>query len=104
MSLQDFIKPELIILIPVLYFIGRILKSSKIPDHRIPAVLGIGGILLSTLYVAANCPLDTLPDIAMGLFVSITQGVLVAGSSVYVHQLKIQHKHGKEQKQAQKQE
>lgn len=97
MSFQDFIRPELVILIPVLYYIGKILKSSKIPDHKIPATLGIAGVLLSTLYVAATSPLKTFSDIAMALFISITQGVLVAGNSVYVHQLKKQHKNGKEE-------
>lgn len=97
MNCQDFIRPELVILIPVLYFIGKILKSSKIPNYKIPSILGIVGVLLATLYVVATTSLHTLPEIAMGLFVSITQGVLVAGNSVYVHQLKKQHQNGKEE-------
>lgn len=97
MSYQDFIRPELGVLIPVLYFIGKILKSSRIPDYKIPAILGVTGVFLATLYVAATSPLRTLPEIAMGLFVSITQGILVAGNSVYFHQLKKQHQNGKEE-------
>lgn len=96
MNYQDFIRPELVILIPVLYFMGKLLKASRIPNYRIPAILGITGILLATLHVVATTPLHNLPEIAMGLFVSITQGILVAGTSVYYDQLKKQWHNSRE--------
>ena len=51
---QQFIKPELLVLVVVLYFIGLALKSAAfVPDKHIPLVLGIIGILLALLYLLA---------------------------------------------------
>lgn len=87
-NFQDYIKPELLILIPVLYILGMIIKNTeKVNDKYIPVILGIVGILLSTLYVAATEPVSL-----MGVFTAITQGILVAGVSVYVNQLIVQSK------------
>lgn len=44
-KLQDYIKPELLVLIPVLYILGLMLKKTeKINDKYIPVMLGIIGI------------------------------------------------------------
>lgn len=92
MSFEEFIKPELLILIPVLYLIGLGLKKSKISDTRIPLLLGLISILLSASWVIATSDISSLKDIAYALFVSITQGTLSAGASVYINQLYIQSK------------
>lgn len=85
---KDFIKPELMILIPVLYLLGAGLKKSeKINDKFIPILLGVGGILLSVLYVGATSVLNTWQDVLMLAFVGITQGILTAGGSVYINQI-----------------
>ena len=47
--LKEFVKPELLILIPVLYLIGAGLKNSKFKNNLIPIALGIFGIILSTI-------------------------------------------------------
>ena len=53
-KLQDYIKPELLVLIPVLYILGLMMKKTeKINDKYIPVMLGIIGIVLSAIYVAA---------------------------------------------------
>ena len=36
--LNEYIRSELIVVIPVLYFLGRILRRSKVLCKRIPAV------------------------------------------------------------------
>lgn len=82
-NIKDFIQPELLILVPVLYIIGAgIKKAAFIKDKYIPIILGATGIVLSCLYVIATCGFS-----AMSIFTAITQGILVAGGSVYVNQI-----------------
>ena len=92
MDLKEFIKPELLILIPVLYVVGIGLKKSKLSDTLIPLVLGGIAIVLSAAWVIATSDISTLRDIAYALFISVTQGILSAGASVYVNQLYVQSK------------
>ena len=92
MDLKELIKPELLILIPVLYVVGIGLKKSKLSDTLIPLILGGIAIVLSSAWVIATSDISTLKDIAYALFVSVTQGILSAGASVYVNQLYVQSK------------
>ena len=92
MELKEFIKPELLILIPVLYVVGIGLKKSKLSDTLIPLILGGIAIVLSAAWVIATSDISTLKDVAYALFISVTQGVLSAGASVYVNQLYVQSK------------
>ena len=86
-AMKDFIKPELIILIPVLYLIGCGIKKSEIKDKFIPILLGLVGVIFAGLYVFATCSTDGLKDIAMAVFTALTQGILTAGASVYFNQI-----------------
>lgn len=82
-EIKQFISPELLVLVPVLYIIGvGVKKTALIPDKFIPIVLGACGIILSCLWV-----LGTNGVSIIGIFTAITQGILVAGASVYVNQL-----------------
>lgn len=92
MDYQEYIKTELLILIPVLYFVGIGMKKSKIPDKWIPLMLGAIGILLSSIWVIASTSLTGLQEILSAVFSAVTQGVLVAGTSVYANQIYIQAK------------
>ena len=92
MELKEFIKPELLILIPVLYVVGIGLKKSKLSDTLIPIILGGIAIVLSAAWVIATSDIYTLKDVAYALFISVTQGILSAGASVYVNQLYVQSK------------
>ena len=85
--LKEFIKPELLILIPVMYIIGIGIKKSSIKDNFIPIILGVISITLSALYVFATSDIETAKQVAMAIFVSITQGILIAGASVYFNQI-----------------
>lgn len=91
-EIANFIKPELLILIPVLYFTGMAIKKSNVSDKMIPALLGAISIFLSTLWVFSTSEIKGWQDIGNAIFVSITQGILTAGASVYVNQLYIQSK------------
>lgn len=95
--LKNFIKPEILVLVPVLYFIGMAIKrSKKIKNENIPLLIGLIGIAIATLYVAATCEVYGVQGILMAIFTAITQGVLVAGASVYVDQLIKQKRYSKE--------
>lgn len=87
MSFNEFINPELLILIPVLYLIGVGIKSSKIADKLIPLILGVCGIVLACIYVLSVNPIATPPALLTAIFTAITQGILCAGASVYANQL-----------------
>jgi len=90
MNYQDYIKTELLVLIPVLYFVGIGLKKSNLPDKRIPGVLGVLAIVLSMTWVIASCNITGMREAASAVFTAVTQGVLVAGASVYANQLYVQ--------------
>lgn len=87
MELNEYIKPELVILIPVLYLIGVAIKNSKVADKFIPWILGGVSVALSALWILATSFPDTAAEAALAVFTAITQGVLIAGASVYVNQL-----------------
>ena len=87
-ALVDYIKPELLITAIALYFMGIALKEAQaVKDKYIPLILGCAGILICGIYVFATCSCKNAQDIAMAVFTSTTQGVLVAGLSTYVNQL-----------------
>ena len=94
MDFLQYIKPELLILIPVLFLIGIAIKKSTIKDTLIPLILGAVGVLLSGLYVFATSEIEGAQAVATAIFTAFTQGVLVAGASVYTDQIIKQAKKG----------
>ena len=92
MNYQDYIKTELLILIPVLYFIGIGLKKSRLPDKWLPTVLGISAVVLSAVWVLATSDISGLQETASAIFTAVTQGILAAGASVYANQIYTQAK------------
>ena len=87
LNITDYIKPELLVLVAVLYIVGMALKKSAVNDRFIPAILGVAGVLLSLIYVIGTTAVNTPQEIALAAFTAVTQGILVAGASVYVNQL-----------------
>lgn len=86
-AVKEFVKPELLVLIPVLYFVGAGLKRSETEDKYIPYILGFASVGLAALYVCGTEGITLI-----GVFTAITQGILCAGASVYVNQLIKQRK------------
>lgn len=87
-QIVQYIKPELLIVAVILYFIGVWLKQAQTVNYKyIPLILGALGIALCAVWVLATCPFHTGPEIAMAVFTAIVQGVLVAGLSTYVNQI-----------------
>lgn len=87
-QIMNYIKPELIVVAVVLYFIGMWLKKAQaVKDKYIPLILGGIGIVLCAIWVLATSTIGTGQDIAMAVFTAIVQGILVAGVSTYINQI-----------------
>jgi hypothetical protein len=75
MDIAQYIAQNALILIPVLYIIGMIIKNTEqINDKYIPVILLIIGILGAVGIMGFNSN-------------SVIQGVLVTGATVYANQL-----------------
>ncbi len=81
----QYIQPELLILVPVLYMIGMAVKRFGSDDRVIPLVLGIMGMLLACLYGLSTMTAGS--SVPMVLYTGIVQGILCAGASVYANQI-----------------
>ena len=96
MDIHPYICAELVVLVPVLYLLGAGLKKSRVPDKRIPMILGLAGVVLSAIWVFSSRNIGSMQDILAAAFAAITQGILTAGASVYANQIYKQF--GKEEK------
>lgn len=84
--LKEFIKPELLVLVPVLYFIGMGWKKSGWKDKHIPFVLAGAGVFLAACWVLATSTVDGWQAALLAVFTAVVQGVLCAGGAVLVNQ------------------
>lgn len=83
MDFMEYVKAELLILIPFLYGLGMILKNvKKIKDEYIPLILTGVSLILSCLYVLGTEGLTPI-----SIFTAIVQGVLVTAAAVYGNQI-----------------
>lgn len=88
MDFTEYLKPELLILVPVLYLMGMGLKKAAwFKDSLIPVLLGACGVVLAAVWVFATADVSGGKAIATAAFTAVTQGVLCAGASVYVNQI-----------------
>ncbi len=84
----NYVKPELVVLAVVLYFVGLALKKAQtVKDKFIPIILGIIGIVLALIWVLATSDIGGVQQIMLAVFTAVVQGVLVAGLSTYAHQI-----------------
>ena len=85
--IKEYVRPELLVLAVVLYFIGKGIKNSEtIKDKYIPIILGIIGVIISGIYIVATSNIAGYQSILMIIFTSIVQGILVAGLAVYTNE------------------
>lgn len=92
MDYTQFIKAELLLLIPVLYIIGMTIKyTDAIKNNYIPLILIVFGIAFSCLYVFGSEGITPL-----SIFIAVTQGILCAGGAVLGDQTIKQYKELKE--------
>ena len=62
-ELVNYIKPELLILAPVLYLLGVALKKAQaFADKYIPLALGAAGVLLAVVWVLATTDMTNYKD------------------------------------------
>lgn len=88
MEYTNYIKPELLVLVPVLVFAGYCLKTSTaVKDKLIPALLAAAGVVLAAVYVLASTSIATPQDAASAIFTAIVQGVLCAAGAVFADQV-----------------
>lgn len=81
--MNEYIQPELLILIPVLVVAGKIFSDSDMVKNKyIPMLLGGFGIALSIVYMISLYGLSL-----NGIFTGIVQGILCAGTAVYGNQI-----------------
>ncbi|WP_320957890.1 phage holin family protein [Enterocloster asparagiformis] len=79
MEFTQYIKPEMLVPVSVLWLIGNALKRTpKVPDRLIPYILGIMGVAGCSVWVCATRNIT-----ALSLFTAFTQGILVAETSVW---------------------
>lgn len=75
MQITEYITQNALVLIPVLYIIGMIIKNTdKISDKYIPVILLVFGIIGTIAIMGINVN-------------AVIQGVLVTGATVYANQL-----------------
>lgn len=87
-QIMNYVKPELVVVALVLYFIGAWLKKADaIKDKYIPMILGVIGIVLCAIWVFANTSIGNSQEVALATFTAIVQGILVAGLSTYADQI-----------------
>lgn len=80
---MEFIKPELLVLIPALIGLGAVLKNTeKIKDSYIPLILTGVSLVLACLYV-----LGTEGITAKSIFTAIVQGLICVACAVYGNQV-----------------
>ena len=86
--LKEYIRPELLVVALVLYFIGMGLKNTElIKDKYIPVIFGTLGVIISAIYIVATTQISTYQEVLIAIFTAIVQGILVAGASVYINQI-----------------
>lgn len=75
MDLMQYITENALVLVPVLYIIGMVIKNTKkIPDEVIPIVLLFIGVPLTMWMMGPRAD-------------SFIQGVLVVGAAVFANQV-----------------
>lgn len=87
MDYSNYVKPEIAIIIPVLYALGAFVKNTKTPDWLIPFILGGAGIVLATIWTFSISAATGWRNVLAAIFTGITQGILAAAAAVYVNQL-----------------
>lgn len=88
MDMTQYIKPELLVLIPVCLIIGLAIKHTEAVGNKyIPLINGIVTIVLSAIWIVSTTPFVDAQSVASAIFIAIIQGVLCAGAATYGDQL-----------------
>ena len=69
LDIFKFIKPELLVLVPVLSIVGAGIKKSAVKNNRIPLILGMIAIFLSILWVFSTSPIQSWQDAIRAVYI-----------------------------------
>ena len=85
MDFLKYISENLLILIPVVYVVGMLIKGTeKIKDKFIPIILAVFAIVMSIVYTGFVLEVGFTPASITDAFV---QGLLITGASVLINQI-----------------
>lgn len=85
-NLNDYVRPDMLIIIAVCYSFGVMLKSTPyIKNWIIPYLLTILSVVLCFLWIYSSE--GGTKQLTAIIFDSVTQGILCSASAVYVNQL-----------------
>ena len=73
----DHIKPELLILIPVCWGIGMVLKATTLSNRWIPLILAVCNVVLASIWVLGEANLTNWQSVLLALFAAFTQGIFI---------------------------
>lgn len=79
--INQYVRAELLILIPVLYAVRKFLQKMKVKECRIPLIVGISSVVLCALHTFSTVTLTDWASVLMAVFASLTQGLLIAFAS-----------------------
>lgn len=80
---NQYVRSELLVIVPVLYVIANILSKSKIANTRIPMMLLTISVVLAGMYTFAVTPIHSFQTILMATFTTLIQGILLSGSAIF---------------------
>lgn len=75
--LGQYIEPQLLILVPMLWGIGMAVKSSSIQNRFIPLILLLSSCGVSLLHLTSTNIIFNAQGISACLFAAITQGSVI---------------------------
>lgn len=80
-AINQYVRAELLVLIPVLYVVRKFLQKMKVKECRIPLIVGISSVVLCALHTFSTVALTDWSSVLMAVFASLTQGLLIAFAS-----------------------
>lgn len=94
-NLNLYVRSELMVLIPALYILIKIIDKSKLSNERIPIIIALVAIILCGLYIFSVSSISSWRDVLFAIFSSTTQGILIAGASIWGNMIVKQCTQGK---------
>ena len=80
---SDYLKPELAMLIPVLYTAMQIFRRLHLTEKALTAVVTVLSLTLCALRVFSTCEVCAANQALAAVFTSVTQGLIVSGAVIF---------------------
>lgn len=82
---NQYARSELMVLVPVLFFLNKLIGQSKINNQYIPFICMGASVLLCGFHIFGYTPVANFGQVMMALFATLTQGVLYAGATMFLN-------------------